>query len=100
MPDSDPKAEKQKSRTYRSLLGSHGAGPNFACSVNKFIEAPLSVKQKVQIDIFHGNTLTSEGDSLRELSPANKPSIDAVGPGPMLPRASRTSQTNRPGPLR
>ena len=68
-------------------MDSHGAGPNFACSARMFIEAPLGVKQKLQFEIFHGDTLTNEWDTLRELNPAKKPSFDAIVANPPLMNA-------------
>jgi hypothetical protein len=45
-----------------------------------------------EFEIFHGNTLTNEWDTLRELNPAKKPSFDAFG----LPVGSRSRSARLP----
>ena len=40
-----------------------------------------------EFEIFHGDTLTNEWDTLRELNPAKKPSFDAIDANPPLMNA-------------
>ncbi len=40
-----------------------------------------------EFEIFHGDTLTNEWDTLRELNPAKKPSFDAIVANPPLMNA-------------
>ena len=46
-----------------------------------------------EFEIFHGDTLTNEWDTLRELNPAKKPSFDAIVANPPF-----SYRGNRPMP--
>ncbi len=47
----------------------------------------LHGRKDTEFEIFHGDTLTNECDTLRELNPAKKPSFDAIVANPPLMNA-------------